>query len=228
MRLLLVEDNPDLSANCADYLETLGHTVDCAFDGIGGMHLALTHEYDAIVLDIMLPGMNGVTFCKRLREDAAQTVPIVMLTACDALEDKLSGFDAGADDYLTKPFSLQELHARLLAVVRRAAPNAGTRLKVGRLEFNLGTHQATREGRSLTLTHTGATILTELMKAHPNVVTRAHLEHLLWGDFPPGSDALRSHLYALRQALDKPFAEPMLLTVHGIGFRLVTPDEAQI
>ena len=120
LRILIVEDNVDIAENIADYLEVQGHVLDFAMDGIGGLHLALTQDYDIIVLDIMLPGMDGLTFCRKLREQGGKQTPILMLTARDTLSDKLEGFEAGADDYLVKPFELQELEARLGALVRRA------------------------------------------------------------------------------------------------------------
>ena len=120
LRILIVEDNVGIAENIADYLEVQDHALDFAMDGIGGLHLALTQDYDAIVLDIMLPGMDGLTFCRKLREQGSKQTPILMLTARDTLADKLEGFEAGTDDYLVKPFELQELEARLGALVRRA------------------------------------------------------------------------------------------------------------
>ena len=120
LRILIVEDNVGIAENIADYLEVQDHVLDFAMDGIGGLHLALTQDYDVIVLDIMLPGMDGLTFCRKLREQGGKQTPILMLTARDTLADKLEGFEAGIDDYLVKPFELQELEARLGALVRRA------------------------------------------------------------------------------------------------------------
>jgi len=225
LRILIVEDNADIAENIADYLEAQGKILDFAMDGIGGLHLALTQDYDAIVLDIMLPGMDGLTFCRELRGKGERQTPVLMLTARDTLEDKLKGFDAGADDYLVKPFAMQELDARLEALARRADNVQKARLVIADLELDTGRMEVKRAGKTIELNRTCLKILTILIKAYPNVVSRKELEHVLWGDVLPGSDALRSHIYALRNAIDKPFKTPLLETVHGIGYRLVEPDE---
>jgi DNA-binding response OmpR family regulator len=223
LRILIVEDNIDIAENIADFLEEQGHVLDFAMDGIGGLHLALTEDFDAIILDIMLPGMDGLTFCRKLREEGGKQTPVLMLTARDTLADKLEGFDAGADDYLVKPFELEELAARIGALVRRADHPAQQHLRVGDLEIDLGKMQAQRAGRPIDLNRACLKILTMLMQASPNVVSRKEIERVLWGDMPPGSDALRSHIYALRRAIDKPFKHPLIQTVHGIGYRLAAP-----
>lgn len=224
MHILIIEDEQDIAANIGDYLESRGDTPDFAYDGIGGLHLALTQHYDAIVLDVMLPRMDGLQFCQNLRREQVQT-PVLMLTARDTLEDKLAGFEVGTDDYLVKPFALQELYVRLEALVRRGHSSAAPRLlKVADLELNLATHSATRAGQPLKLNPLGLKLLQLLMQASPNTVTRQQLEQALWPDEPPESDALRSHLYALRQVMDKPFAQRLIQTVHGIGYRLVVHD----
>ena len=123
IRALIVEDNRDISANIAAYLEKHSYIIDFAYDGISAMHLALTHPFDVIVLDLLLPGMDGLSFCHKLRAEAKVETPVLMLTARDTLEDKLKGFEAGADDYLVKPFALQELHARLQALCKRSHRN---------------------------------------------------------------------------------------------------------
>jgi len=220
MRILIIEDNSDLAANIYDYLEAKGHTLDAAADGITGLHLAVVNDYDAIVLDIMLPGMNGLDVCKKLREDAKKQIPVIMLTARDTLDDKLAGFATGADDYLVKPFELQELEVRLLALQRRQAGPATRKLTVGDLSFDLDSLSVKRQNKPITLTPTGLKILELLMRKSPNVVSRGEIEHLLWGDEPPDSDAIRSHMHTLRVAVDHPFDKALIHTVHGIGFRL--------
>ncbi len=219
LRILVIEDNRDIIENIADFLEAGGYTTDFAMDGIGGLHLALTNTYDVIVLDLMLPGMDGITLCGKLREEAKNNTPVLMLTARDTLDDKLTGFDAGADDYLVKPFALKELEARIkvLAGRRRSAPEV---LSAGDLSFDTGTRAIFREGKKIELNNTCTNILKVLLSAHPNIVSKGELEHALWGDEPPGSDALRSHMYTLRRKIDKPFDQPMLETVHGVGYRL--------
>ena len=224
VRVLVVEDHQDISANIADFLEARGHQADFAYDGVSGMHLALTREFDVIVLDVMLPGMDGYTFCRKLREEARRDTPVLMLTARDMVSDKLEGFRAGTDDYLTKPCSLEELEARILSLFRRSQPNRGAALRVGDLELDLGTRSVRRGGRPIDLNPASFTILTELMRASPNLVTKERLEAVLWGDAPPASDALRSQIYLLRQAIDRNFSRPLLATIHGVGYRLVVSD----
>lgn len=224
MRILVIEDQPEILQNIADFLELKGYLVDCAYDGLGGMHLALTQPFDLIILDLMLPGMDGITLCQRLRQDAQIMTPIIMLTARDSVEDKLTGFKAGADDYLVKPFSLPELHARVDAVLRRSQAEMANRLQVGDLIYDMNNMEVTRQGKMLKLSPIGLKLLEKLMKKSPHVVKREALEELLWGEHLPGSDSLRSHIHLLRQTIDKPFEEAMLHTVHGIGYSLKAPD----
>lgn len=220
MRLLVVEDNRDILANLADYLTLKGYVVDCAQDGLTGLHLAATQHYDLIVLDIMLPGMDGYALCERLRQGERNATPVIMLTARDTLDDRLRGFRTGADDYLTKPFAMSELAARIEAVLKRSHGASQRRLVVGDLEYDLDTLEVTRAGQALRPSPIGLRLLAILMKKSPAVVRREVLEDALWGDAPPDSDSLRSHIHALRQQIDKPFARPLLHTVHGVGYRL--------
>jgi DNA-binding response OmpR family regulator len=220
MRILIVEDNPDILANVLDYLQLKGYTVDCAQDGLGGLHLAVTQTYDLIVLDVMLPGIDGFQICRRLREDARLDVPVIMLTARDTLDDRIRGFGTGADDYLVKPFALSELHARIQAVLRRSRGGRGRELRVGDLSFDVETLQVRRAGKTLKPHPFGLKLLEILMRKSPAVVRREELERELWGDDCPDSDSLRSHIHQLRQIVDKPFGSPLLHTVHGIGYRL--------
>lgn len=223
--VLIVEDNRDIVANLYGYLEPLGYTLDTARDGYAGLALAADGSHDAIVLDLMLPGLDGIEVCRRLRDELHRDTPVIMLTARDTVEDKVLGLGAGADDYLVKPFSLPELDARLQALVRRSRRGVGgAPLRVGALVFDPATYEATRNGRRLELSPMGYRLLGVLMRASPAVVTREKLEQALWGDEPPASDALRTHLHAVRQAVDKPFAHPMLITVPSVGYRLVDPD----
>lgn len=223
--VLIIEDNRDLAANIADYLGERAYLTDVALDGVTGLHLAVTNHYDAIVLDIMLPGIDGLTVCRRLRQDAHSNVPVLMLTARVMLNDKVAGFAEGADDYLVKPFELRELDVRLQALIRRS--RLGERLqqlKVGDLEFDLGTLALRRSGRTIELPATPLKILELLMKRSPNVVSRREIEQALWGDSPPDSDALRVHMHTLRAAIDPPELPPLLRTVRGIGYQLQEPD----
>ncbi|WP_413815229.1 response regulator transcription factor [Desulfosarcina sp.] len=219
MRLLIIEDNQAIVENMTDFLESKGYILDFSMDGIGGLHLALTKNYDVIVLDLMLPGMDGITLCQKLRREADKQVPVIMLTARDTLDDKLLGFESGADDYLVKPFALKELEARIKVLAKRQV-SANKVLSVGDLRMDLGAFEVSRQGKKIDLNNTCISILKLLMEAAPNVVSRQDLENHLWGDMPPGSDVLRSHMYTLRKRIDKPFEHAMIETVHGIGFRL--------
>lgn len=167
MRILVVEDNRDILANLADYLSLKGYTVDCAQDGLSGLHLAATEHYDLIVLDVMLPGIDGYALCRRLREDARRDTPVIMLTARDQLDDRLQGFRSGADDYLVKPFALSELSARIEAVLRRAQGGGRRELSVADLSYDLDTLEVKRAGKSLKLNPIGLKLLAVLCRRAP-------------------------------------------------------------
>lgn len=220
--VLLVEDHQELAETVGSYLEATNYIVDYASDGLTAMHLGVTNTYDAIVLDIMLPGVDGLTVCQRLRDDAAVTTPIIMLTARDQLDDKLKGFESGADDYLIKPFDMPELEARLDAVIRRSQ-HLEKQYEVSGLKLNLDTMEVVRDGQNLLLSRTLFNILHVLIRESPKVVTRAALEKELWGDEPPDSDTLRSHIYNLRRIIDRPFELPLLQTRQGQGYCLREP-----
>ena len=224
MRVLIIEDNPDIAANLGDYLEDHGHTVDFAGDGITGLHLAVVNDFDSIVLDLALPGMDGLDVCRKLRSEAGKDTPVLMLTARDRLEDKLAGFETGADDYLVKPFELQEVEARLNVLAGRGRRRNTRELKVGDLNYNLDTLNVSRGDEDIYLNPIGLKLLHCLMEASPNVVSRAELEMEVWGEEMPDSDSLRVHIHSLRGAIDKPFGSNLIQTRHGIGYRLVEPD----
>jgi DNA-binding response OmpR family regulator len=219
MRILIVEDNRDIAGNIADWLEPLGHELDFATDGISGLHLAVTRRFDAIVLDLNLPGIDGITLCRRLRSEANDTTPVLMLTARDQLEDKLEGFRAGSDDYLVKPFSVKELEVRLQALVNRSRGKSRV-LKVRDLEYDPDTLEARRDGRPLELNPIQRKLLEQLLLNTHRVVAREELEHHIWGETLPERDVLRTHIYGLRNAIDKGFEPKLLHTVHGTGYRL--------
>ncbi|MEJ8840472.1 response regulator transcription factor [Ramlibacter sp. AN1133] len=227
MRVLVIEDNPDIVANMHDFLEPLGYELDAARTGKAGLGFLRDYPYDVIVLDLMLPGMDGLDVCRELRTSLGVRTPLLILTARDTVPDKVAGFEAGADDYLVKPFSLAELDARLKALSRRGPSlTAQTVLRFGELELDPSTHEARRAGQLLRLTPTCYQLLCVLVRAAPQLVTREQLEHEIWRDDRPDSDALRTHIHALRHVLDKPFGTPMLRTIPGVGFRLVASDEA--
>lgn len=221
LKILVIEDNPDLAANLVDYLEARGHVVDTAGDGLTGLHLAATQDFDVILLDLILPGIDGLTLCRHLRQTAGKATPILMLTARDTLDDKVAGLEAGADDYLVKPFALREVVARIQALTRRAqAAVVPNELRVADLVFDPATFRVTRAGKPITLPPIPLRMLELLMRASPRVLVRAEMERNLWGDAPPDSDALRTHLHVLRSAIDKPFDRPLLHTLRGIGWQL--------
>ncbi|MDQ1919235.1 response regulator transcription factor [Massilia sp. CCM 9206] len=220
LHILVVEDHALLAKNLADGLELHGHTADFAGNGELGLKLAMENHYDLMILDLGLPGIDGLEVCRRLRKRMTRRMPLLMLTARDALHDKLSGFDSGADDYLVKPFALEELLARCTVLARRHTLNEEHTLAVGTLRIDRQAQAVTRDGQAVKLNPVGYQILLALAEAHPRVITRSELTRKLWYDTPPDSDALRTHLYQLRRSLDKPFGRAMLLTVHGVGFKL--------
>ena len=224
--ILLVEDHDDLAASIGDYLEAAGYAMDFAADGAIALNLLEENPYDAIILDLMLPKIDGIRVCERLR-DRGDGTPILMLTARDQIEDKVNGFNAGADDYLVKPFDMEELSARIKALVRRARGEMSDgALRVGDLVFDPRTMRVERGGERVNLSPTSARILKVLMRESPRLVSREQLENELWGDLLPDSDTLRSHMYNLRKGIDRPFETKLLHTVQGMGFKLATPEDA--
>ncbi|ASR42365.1 two-component system response regulator [Xanthomonas citri pv. mangiferaeindicae] len=223
-RLLIIEDNPELVANLYGFFEPLGYVIDDARDGATGLHMATHNDYDAILLDLMLPRLDGMTLCRRLREDFQNPVPVLMLTARDPVDDRVQGFALGADDYLIKPFSLKELDARIKALVRRAQGRQvqGT-LRWEDLQVDTRAPQAWRQSQPIGLTPSTHKLLLCLMRAAPAVVRKQEMEYLLWGDDPPDSGALRTHIHELRQQIDKSFEPALIETVHGVGWRLLAP-----
>jgi len=222
LSILIVEDNAQLAANIYDYLEACGHVLDAAPDGVSGLNLAATKEYDAIVLDWNLPRMDGLSVLRRLRSDEKKTVPVIMLTARDQLADKIDGFESGVDDYLVKPVALPELEIRLRSLVARVRQSIAPDhvLTVGDLSFNLRTLEAARGSRRIQLSRTSRQLLELLMRESPKVVARQRLEQVAWGEETPEIDLLRSHMYVLRRALDQGSEPKLLHTVSGVGYRL--------
>lgn len=228
MRILIIEDNPDIAGNIGDYLTAKGHDVDYAGNGQEGLRLATESSFDTLVLDINLPRMDGFELCRRLRRDYSLDTPVLMLTARGSLVDKATGFDAGAWDYLVKPFALEELEMRLNALALRQDAARAAPIRLGDLVLDTASWSATRAGKPLALHNAAMRILELLMRAAPNVVSRRELEYLLWGDSPPESNPLRSHLHELRKTLDRPFDFSMLRTVHGVGYKLVDKDSDSV
>ena len=227
MYILVIEDNPDLVANLYDFLEPRGYVVDAAYDARSGLRFVRENEYDVIILDLMLPGMDGLEVCSHLRDEGCNT-PVLMLTARDTLNDKLEGFASGADDYLIKPFAMQELDVRLKALVRRMRGEQSRELlSVADLKFDPATLTVERDGKSISLPPIPLKILALLLRQSPRVVPRKEIERRIWGNVRPDSDALRAHMSVLRTAIDKPFTKHLLRTVHRMGYQLAAPDEIQ-
>jgi DNA-binding response OmpR family regulator len=222
LSILIIEDNAQLAANIYDYLEACGHSLDAAPDGVSGLNLAATKDYDAIVLDWNLPRMDGLTVLRRLRIDENKTVPVIMLTARDQLADKIDGFESGVDDYLVKPVALPELEIRLRSLVARLRQSAAPDhvLSVADLSLNLRTLEATRGTRPIQLSKTSRALLELLMRESPKVVARERLEQVAWGDETPPIDLLRSHMYVLRRAIEQGAERKLLHTVSGVGYRI--------
>ena len=226
MKILLVEDNNNLAQNITEYFESKDYIIDYAADGITAMNLALSQTYDVIVLDIMLPGMDGFSLCEKLRDKNGIGTPVIMLTARDTEQDKLRGFSVGADDYLVKPFSLPELEARLLALVRRAkqAILGSSKLVVADLVYDPDTMSFMRGKVDLSLKPVPRKILVMLMQKANRVVTRGEIEREIWNDDPPDSEALRSHIYAIRSEINKDNSTNLLHTIRGAGYILGEKD----
>lgn len=205
-------------------MEHKGHVLDFAVRGDQGLDLALNAYYDVVILDLNLPSMDGLNVCQTIREKSERHVPILMLTARDSIDDKVSGFHVGTDDYLTKPFSLQELEVRCIALSKRHLLQTTDKIELGPLTIDRKSKTASRDGQSLSLSSMGFRILQILAEAHPQVVSRSQLTQQLWGDEPTESDALRSHIYQLRNVVDKPFSSPLIKTVFGAGFALSVDD----
>ena len=219
--VLIIEDHQDLAANIGDFLEAGGMTVDFAADGMTALQLCSQHNYDALVLDIMMPGIDGFEVCQRVREELQQDMPIIMLTARDTLDDKLTGFAQGSDDYLVKPFEMKELEARLVSHIRRHRGELDSKsLQVADIVFEPKTMRVLRGGEVIRLSPIMLQILRILMRESPKLVTREKLEAEIWGEDTPDSDTLRSHLYNLRKLIDKPFQQNLLHTIPGIGYKL--------
>ena len=223
--ILLIEDNRGIAEMVGEFLERRGYGLDYASDGVTGLHLAVANSYDVIVLDLMLPGMDGLELCRKLRHEANKSTPVLMLTARDTLEDKLTGLDAGADDYLVKPFEIRELEARVRALIRRDRRQVSAQtLQVADLVYDTASVRVARAGQDLQVSPIGLKLLSILMRESPRVVSRADIEREVCGDLLPDSDTLRSHLYNLRKIIDKPFQRPLLHTIHSAGYRLADLD----
>lgn len=220
MKLLLIEDHIEISKVIFEYFEIKGYDLDYARNGEMGLELASNNQYDFIILDIMLPGIDGLTVCKQLRSQGIDT-PILMLTARDEKEDILNGFDSGADDYLIKPFDLHILEARIKAIYQRNVGKLGCRiLSFEALSLDIKTHTATRGECTFQLNNAQFILLKLLMLKAPDVVTRDEVIREIWGNDSPDEDLLRNHVYRLRALIDKPFKNTYIKTLPKVGYQL--------
>jgi DNA-binding response OmpR family regulator len=225
LRILIIEDDATIAANLYDFLEAHGHAVDAAADGVTGLHLAVSQTFDAIVLDLGLPGMDGLTLARKLREEAQLDTPVLILSARDTLDDKLEGFSRGADDYLVKPFSLKEVEARLISMNRRSIGRISPRLlETGTLSLDPKTMAVRFAGNEVKLPPKCLRILELLIREPGRVISRDEIERLVWGESQETSDTLRSHLHTLRRALTAAGGYDPVETLHGIGYRLRAKD----
>jgi DNA-binding response OmpR family regulator len=221
MNILVVEDDFDVAQNICEYFEALGNTVEWAPDGLIELERGTSEARDVLILDISLPRLSGTDLCRRFRELGFMNVPILMLTARSDLPDKVKAFQYGADDYVVKPFAWEELEGRIGALVRRAKGFESTsKLRVADLEYDIAIQTIRRADTVLAINATGRKILEALMRNTNRVMSRAKIEHLVWGDDPPQSDSLKIHIHALREVIDKPFDHSLITTIRGAGYRI--------
>jgi len=221
MRILVIEDEKKIADFIKRGLKEEGYAVDAAHDGEAGLFLAKTNDYDLILLDLMLPKIDGITVCKKLREGKILS-PIIMLTAKDAVEDKVTGLDAGADDYLTKPFAFEELLARIRAILRKKGEQQqATKLSVGDLMLDLYTHKVTRAGKEIELTSKEYALLEYLMRNSGKVVTRTMISEHVWDiDFDTFTNVIDVYINYLRNKIDSADKKKLIQTVRGRGYIL--------
>ncbi|WP_323751892.1 response regulator transcription factor [Marinobacter sp.] len=224
LRLLIVEDQVDLAENLFEFLGEDRYILDFAADGLTALHLLATQSYDVIVLDLMLPGVNGYDICQRIRNDLQCQTPVILMTALSGLPDKEKGFDCGADDYLVKPFELRELQLRVEALHRRYAPQRPI-LSAGDIRFDPGTLEVELNGSKTALSGTPARLFELLVRAYPSFLSHEALSDALWGARHGGMEgnSLRTHIYTLRKSLQAGLGSGLVKTVHGRGYSLEVP-----
>ncbi|MBK8400418.1 MAG: response regulator transcription factor [Propionivibrio sp.] len=220
-RLLIVEDDRDLARNLIDFLELQGYATHHAADGQTALSLLAANDYDLVILDLMLPGVDGMSVCIHIRNQLQSRVPIVILTAKSEIDTKISAFDIGADDYVIKPISLREINARVRALIRRAKQaDDNAILTIGGLSLDTGTMRIERDGVPITLPPGPTKILALLMRNSPNVVHNLAIHHELWGEERGDTHAIVVHMHTLRNTIDKPFDRQLIHTVRGFGYRI--------
>ncbi len=219
MRILVIEDNPKMAAGIERGLKENGYAVDVSHSGFEGEDFAAQGEYDAIVLDLMLPDRDGVEVCRNLRRRSVAT-PVLMLTALSSTDDKVAGLDAGADDYLTKPFEFEELLARLRALLRRGEATEGRTLRCEDLELDLYTRRATRGEADVELSNKEFALLEYLMRNPNRVLSRAQIGEKVWDmNFDAGSNVIDVYISSLRKKVDRGFEQELIHTIKGAGYR---------
>ncbi|WP_032096041.1 MULTISPECIES: response regulator transcription factor [unclassified Alteromonas] len=223
--VLLVEDNQAIANQVIDFIEGHGWDVDYAATGKLGISLAIEHTFDVVILDLNLPDIDGLRVCEEIKNHASVNVPVLMLTARDAFEDKVKGFGKGADDYLTKPFDLRELALRCEAMSRRAGLHQTTVVSHGALSLDTRSFEVFWSSESIKVTKVGFKLLHKLLSEVPYPVSRSELIEHVWGDEPPESNALKSHIYALRKATEQVTGKPILHTISNIGYQLKGIDD---
>ncbi len=225
LEILLVEDDLDLASTIVDYLELESITCDHAANGVAGLNLIRENRYQVIILDINMPRMNGLSVCEAMRSEGIDT-PVIMLTARDSLNDKLEGFGSGADDYLIKPFAMEELVVRVRTLAKRRSGQI-SRIQIDDLELDLQNRQAWRQGELLKLSPIAFRILEVLARSSPHPVSREQLLQSVWGEDPPDSNSLKVHMYHLRKQVDSHRSTGLIHTVSSVGFALKPPSGQQ-
>jgi DNA-binding response OmpR family regulator len=224
MRILLVEDDADLAQFIRKGLKEEHYVVDVAADGEAGLALALENSYDLIILDIMLPKLDGLTLCRRVRNKGIST-PVLLLTARNNLETKVSGFDTGADQFMPKPFAFAELLARIRALLRRGSSQQIAHLQAADLRLDPASHRVWRAGQEISLTNKEYALLEFLLRNKNRVLTRtAIIEHVWDISYDPMTNIVDAHIRALRAKIDRDFSPPLIATVRGAGYMLEEPD----
>ena len=220
MRILVIEDEKKIAEFIRRGLKEEGYSVDVAYDGQQGYQLAHLNEYDLIILDLMLPKIDGLSLCRQLRQEKI-TIPILILTVRDSVKDKVTGLDAGANDYLTKPFAFEELLARCRALLRSYGESEPTKLKVADLEFDLLSRRVTRAGREIELTVKESSLLEYLMRQAGRVVTRTMIAEHVWDmNFDSFTNVIDVYINRLRQKIDRGFERPLIHTIRGRGYMI--------
>jgi len=220
MKILLIEDHVELATQLGSFLGSLDWNIDYSTTGKQGINLALTNEYDLIILDLNLPDIDGTEVCKAIKSQSQVNIPILMLTARDSFADKVKGFNFGADEYLTKPYDLRELALRCKVLSRRQELYQSNKMALGDLILDLNENKVFRCDQEIILNKTSFSILFMLARAYPNPVSKSRIMHEIWGDNPPGTNALKSHIYNLRAAIDKPFSNNVVRTIVNVGYKL--------